>query len=653
MMNEVKNQADIEAIESSGKCIPVGIQNTYDLLKLGGSIGADAPALSFFLRTEDHKHPWVWSHHAWKTQVTQAANMFRRLGVQRTSVVAYILPNLPETHWTIWGAETAGVVMALNPLLEPTTLLDLMLAANVQWIVTLAPTPGTDLWEKVSTIADRLPNLQGILATSPLRYLSSPTNASSIPNVPLKLPPNVGTTNVFDLLHEMSKEPLDELTFSPPQLDDVASYFCTGGTTGLPKIAVRTHRTEVANAFELAAMSCSTMTGPGNTVFCGLPLFHVNAQIGTGLSIFARGGHVLLGTPQGYRTPGLLQAFWSICSEHKVTTFSGVPTIYAALLHSPRVGCNLDSIRYAVCGAAPMPVELFKRFQAETGIKIIEGYGLTEAGCVSSLNPPGGESRVGSIGLRLPWQQMRVVRLDSAGHYERDAHVGEPGLIVVTGPNLFQGYLNSEHNKGLWLDIAQASTGPVKWLNTGDLGHQDAQGYFWLTGRAKELIIRGGHNLDPKSIEEVLARHPAVALCAAVGRPNEHAGEVPVAYVQLRPGVSCQENELLDFAAQHIGERAAVPKAVTILHALPVTDVGKIFKIALRLREIESVVGDEANKLSIKIIDLVVRQDAKRGLLAKVIVQIGAELPLRAALGRYTFASSVTASTHDIKTSIQ
>ena len=642
MINEVKNQADVEAIEHSGRCIPTEVNSTYDLLRLGASIGANAPALSFFLRTEDHKNPWVWSHHAWMAQVTQAANMFRRLGVQRNSVVAYILPNLPETHWTIWGAETAGVVMALNPLLEPTTLLDLMLAANVQWIVTLAPTPGTDLWEKVSTIADRLPNLQGILATSPMRYLSPPTNASSIPSVPLKLPPTVGTVKILDLLHEMGKEPFIDLTFLPPQLDDVASYFCTGGTTGLPKIAVRTHRTEVANAVELTAMSGSTLAGPGNTVFCGLPLFHVNAQIGTGLSIFARGGHVLLGTPQGYRTPGLLQAFWSICSEHKVTTFSGVPTIYAAPLQSPRDGCNLDSIRYAVCGAAPMPVELFKRFQAETGIKIVEGYGLTEAGCVSSLNPPAGESRVGSIGLRLPWQKMRVVRIDSAGRYERDAHADEPGLIVVRGPNLFQGYLNPEHNKGLWLDIAEGPSRSVKWLNTGDLGHQDAQGYFWLTGRAKELIIRGGHNLDPKSIEEVLARHPAVALCAAVGRPDEHAGEVPVAYVQLRPGFACQDKELLDFAAQHIGERAAVPKSVTILSAIPLTDVGKIFKVPLRLREIESIVGDEANKLSIKIVALVARQDAQRGLVAEVTVSTGDVAAMRTALGRYTFASSVT-----------
>jgi acyl-CoA synthetase (AMP-forming)/AMP-acid ligase II len=525
--------------------------------------------------------------------------------------------------------------------LEASTWLDLMLAADVQWIVTLAHTPSTDLWERVSTITEKLPTLKGILTTSPLPYLAAPINTSNMASAPAKLPLAVGKVKAFDLLYEMGKEPADDLTFAPPQLNDVASYFCTGGTTGLPKIAVRTHRTEVANAFQLAAISGSTLAGPGNTVFCGLPLFHVNAQIGTGLSIFARGGHVLLGTPQGYRTPGLLQAFWSICSDHKVSTFSGVPTIYAALLQSPREGCNLGGIQYAVCGAAPMPVELFKRFQVETGIKIVEGYGLTEAGCVSSLNPPTGESRVGSIGLRLPWQQMRIVRIDSAGQYERDARVDETGLIVVQGPNLFQGYLDPEHNRGVWLDIEQGPSESVRWLNTGDLGHQDVQGYFWLTGRSKELIIRGGHNIDPKSIEEAIARHPAVALCAAVGRPDEHAGEVPVAYVQLRLGFSCIEKDLLEFASQHIGERAAIPKAITILPTMPLTDVGKISKIALRMREIESVISGEANKLSIEIISLATRQDAKYVLLAEITVPTGAEAHLRNALGRYTFAHSV------------
>ncbi|MBK7005979.1 MAG: hypothetical protein IPH37_13315 [Burkholderiales bacterium] len=174
MINEVKNQADVEAIESSSECIPTGVNSTYDLLSMGATIGAGMSPHFPFSRTEDQKHPWVWSPCMEGAEVTQAANMFRRLGVQRNSVVAYILPNLPETHWTIWGAETAGVVMALNPLLEPTTLLDLMLAAKVQWIVTLAPTPGTDLWEKVSTIADRLPTLQGILATSPCAICRHP-----------------------------------------------------------------------------------------------------------------------------------------------------------------------------------------------------------------------------------------------------------------------------------------------------------------------------------------------------------------------------------------------------------------------------------------------------------------------------------------------
>jgi len=207
----------------------------------------------------------------------------------------------------------------------------------------------------------------------------------------------------------------------------------------------------------------------------------------------------LLGTPQGYRAPGLIPQFWSICDHHRLTTFSGVPTVYSSLLQHPRTGHRLDSLIFAVCGAAPLPVELFNRFQQETGIKIVEGYGLTEAGCASSLNPPGSENRVGSIGVRMPWQPMRAVMLDAEGLYVRDSEPDETGTIVVTGPNLFKGYLNDAHNKGLWVEIPNAQGQSEQWLNTGDLGRQDSEGYFRLTGRAKELIIRGGHNIGDSS----------------------------------------------------------------------------------------------------------------------------------------------------------
>jgi fatty-acyl-CoA synthase len=226
---------------------------------------------------------------------------------------------------------------------------------------------------------------------------------------------------------------------------------------------------------------------------------------------------------------------------------------------------------------------------------------------------------------------MRAVILDDAGIYLRDAAVDEVGVIAIHGPNVFAGYLDSSHNKGVWIEIEHR-----RWLNTGDLGRQDAEGYFWLTGRKKELIIRGGHNIDPKQIEEALQAHAAVALVAAVGSPDAHAGEVPVAYVQLAAGQSTSSAELMAFASAKIPERAAVPKRIEILDALPVTPVGKIFKPALQQREIALVIRHEAEALGISELGVEVVQDAKRGLVAQISVA-SKQAALAQALGRYSF----------------
>ena len=186
---------------------------------------------------------------------------------------------------------------------------------------------------------------------------------------------------------------------------------------------------------------------------------------------------------------------------------------------------------------------------------------------------------------------MAAVILDASGRFERMAETDEIGVIAINGPNVFSGYLDPRHNKGLWIDIDGE-----RWLNTGDLGRQDANGYFWLAGRKKELIIRGGHNIDPKIIEDALQKHPAVAMVAAVGSPDAYAGELPVAYVQLKPGLVVTEAELVEHAARTIPEKAAVPKRVKISSSLPTTAVGKLFKPALVEREIEETIRAEAKR---------------------------------------------------------
>ncbi len=632
----IRTQHDIVAIER-GRRPSEDISSPYALIAKTAKRIPDAPALSFFLRVEDHAQAVHWNYRDMLADITRAANLFRRLGVQRQDVIAFVTANYPETHLTIWAAETAGIAFAVNPMLEGNQIGELFRAAKVKWVVAADPVSEPEVWQRLETALAATDGVSGVLAFDGLRHQPGRTN-----NV--ELPSQLAGVPVIDMGREAARERGNRLNFPPPEADDIASYFCTGGTTGLPKIAQHTHRNEVALADQLGAAVGDSLFAPGRTVLTALPLFHVNAALGTGLTCFAFGAHVLLAPPAGYRAPGLVARFWEVIETHRVASFSGVPTVYAGLLQSPREGRDLSSLTAAICGAAPMPVELFRKFENETCLRIMEGYGLTEGTCASSMTPPNAASRIGSIGLRLPWQLMRAMCFDDEGRFVRIAEADEVGSICISGPNVFPGYLSPEHNRGVWFETDAPDGDLRRWFNTGDLGRQDTEGYFWLTGRKKELIIRGGHNIDPKSIEDVLQSHPSVVMSAAVGRPDAHAGEVPVVYVQLRTGMVAEAAELLAYVAQHIGERAAIPKRVSVVDTLPTTAVGKIFKPALVMREIESVVRDEAVECSVTLTTFTVAQDPRLGMLVRyATLATDADVNKFALrLGRYTFRSEIT-----------
>lgn len=626
----VSSLADIRTIERTAlrdRNLPA---STYAALQAQAQQTPKGSALRFFLDAHLFTRTHDWSYARLFADITRTANALYDLGVGPRDVVAFVLPNLPETHFTIWGGEATGIVMAINPLLEAGQIAELLRAAKAKVVVTLAPTPGTDLWPKLASQLATVPSVQQVLWVSMAPYVS-PLKALALRWIALRERRENSHLKIADLRTLIKRQPGTHLK-SGRQIcaEEVSSYFCTGGTTGLPKIAARTHGSEVFNAW---AMAENMQPRPaGQVFFCGLPLFHVNGQLVTGLMPWMHGDQVILGTPQGYRGAGVVANFWSLVQHFNINFFSGVPTVYSALLQQPVQGCDISSLQAALCGAAPMPVELFKEFECKIGVRILEGYGLTEGACVSSSNPPDGERRIGSIGLRLPYQQMRAVVLGDDGVYSRQANTDEVGVIAIRGPNVFAGYLEASQNKGLWIEIDGQ-----RWLNTGDLGREDKDGYFWLTGRKKELIIRGGHNIDPKQIEEALQAHPAVALVAAIGCPDAHAGEVPVAYVQLKPGAQTSAEQLLAFAGEKIAERAAVPKRIEIIDVLPVTSVGKIFKPALQQREIVQVVQREANACGARNTIVQVVQDPRRGLVAQVHAGPQHE-KLARLLGRYSFS---------------
>ncbi len=613
-----KTLADLELLEQTPLTEYNLPQNTYQMLQNGAALNPEKTALRFFLLGTEYDKSEDYTYRQFMEQINQTANMLHGLGIGKDDVVAYILPNLPETHFTIWGGEAAGIVCAINPLLEPDQMAEILVAAEAKVLVTLAPFPKTDLWQKVEPILGKVPSLKTVLTINLGVHLTGfkKTAVSLLSLFGKKIQVAPGQKH-FDFHQLKKKSPKDKLSFNRIiQPNDIASYFHTGGTTGTPKIARHTHFNEVFDAWSTGQ---NIGGNPDRVVFCGLPLFHVNGVLVTGLIPWSAGATVVLGTPQGYRGEGVFKNFWKIVAHYKVSFFSGVPTVYQMLLEVPVENNDISSLEFAVCGAAPMPVETFRKFEEYSGVKILEGYGLTEGTCANAANPAFGQRKIGSIGLRNPYQLMKTVILDEETNlYVRDCETDEIGIVAIQGENVFAGYKEEIHNKNVWVDTGDGK----KWLNTGDMGRMDADGYFWLTGRKKELIIRGGHNIDPKLIEDPLHTHPAVALAAAVGRPDARVGEVPVVYIQLKPNMKASVEELMEFAQNNIGEKAAIPKSIHLIETMPVTAVGKIFKPKLAFLEIQDAYTLETKKVEgVASVTVEVLADKVKGILAKVNVK--------------------------------
>jgi fatty-acyl-CoA synthase len=520
----IRTLADIEAIESTPLEARFPERTTYDVIRRAAERDPDGVAVRFLRQGTAAEDPVTVSYAELFARVNQTANMLGDMGLKPGEAVSYLLPNLPQTHYVIWGGEAAGIVNAINPLLNPAQIADIMMAADSRILITLGPDADPAIWEKAQAVRKLVPRIETVIQVG-----GDGDERQGIYG--------------FDAL--LDKYPGDRLSsgrrIAP---DDIAAYFHTGGTTGSPKLARHTHWGEVYEAWVISYLAD---LGTEDCLLLGLPLFHVNAVVVTGLAPFMAGSSTVILSAAGYRNPSVIADFWKIVERYRATFFSAVPTIYSALLDVPIEGADVSSLRYAICGAAPMPIEVFREFEKRTGIRILEGYGLTEGTTASCLNPPDGERRVGAVGIRFPYQPMKAVRVDGDGRYRADCAPGEQGVIAINGPNVFPGYRQERFNSNIWVQDG--------WLNTGDLGRQDEDGYFWLTGRAKDLIIRGGHNIDPAMIEEVLHEHPAVALAAAVGKPDAYAGEIPVAYVVLKPGAEASADELKDYARDAVTAR--------------------------------------------------------------------------------------------------
>jgi fatty-acyl-CoA synthase len=306
--------------------------------------------------------------------------------------------------------------------------------------------------------------------------------------------------------------------------------------------------------------------------------------------MLASGASLVIPSLMGARDKRYIANYWKFIARYRVTRLSGVPTTFSVLAKSPPRGEDLSSLRRNfVTGSTALPIAVRRDFERISGVRILNSYGLTENTASVAIEPRDGNSREGSSGMRVPYTRVRIETLDAVGTTSEPCGPNETGMIQVSGPGVSLGYLLDQ--------LSQASRSADGWLITGDLGRIDAEGNLYVTGRSKDIIIRGGHNIDPGVIEEALLQSPDVLLAAAVGKPDAHAGELPVAYVQLVAGCRTNEARLLSDAAARIPERAAIPKEIFIVDRLPLTDAGKPAKVTLRQDAAQRTFRSELSKL--------------------------------------------------------
>jgi fatty-acyl-CoA synthase len=545
------SDTDVRAFEKIAYADRIAAQSVYDAIKLGAAHNPDAPAIQFLPNADPADTPIIISHRDFVARVTQAANMFHALGVGSDDVVSFLLPLLPEAFITLFGAEAAGIANPVNPLLEPHQIAEILQAARTSVLVTLGPMPGADIWQKVEQVRGGLKSLKAIV------QVHGPGDPSR---------------KIYSFGELIESQPGDHLISGRIiSGDQTAAYFHTGGTTGTPKLVRHTHANQVYQAWGINLL---LKAKPGDNLLFGMPLFHVGGSLTQALSTVSRGGCLVVLSPSGWRNPASIKNIWGLVERFKPETISSVPTVLAAAFAIPPGHANISSLRYAAGGGSAIPVAVGKAIQDRFGLKVVEVYGMTETSSVHTMAYADRPIRLGSVGQPLPYARVRVVKLNDEGRFERECAVDEIGVVIMAGPGVVSGYLNEVHNKGAFVD--------GNWVNSGDLGRLDKEGFLWITGRAKDLVIRGGHNIDPAPIEEILFQHPAVGLAAVIGQPDAYAGEVPVGYVQLKSGATVAPGELEAWVRERTPERAAVPVQILQINPMPLTGVGKVFKPQLR-----------------------------------------------------------------------
>lgn len=496
----------------------------------------DHMAMKFYQKEISYQELWNLS--------TMFASALQKASVKKADRVAIMLPNCPQYIISYHGILMAGaIVTQVNPMLLEKELLHVLKDSGAETILVYEP-----LYERVKSIASQT-SLRTIIVVS---------------FEPEKL--NLTEDESFERFIGKGTNAPNPVELDP--MEDIAVLQYTGGTTGLSKGAILTHRNIAVDAQQARLFFQEDMVFGEESCLTVIPLFHVFAMTACMNLSFLLGAKLIL-LPRFE----LEEVLHTIQSEQP-TLFPGVPTMYIALLSRPGVeNYGIDSIRTCFSGSAPMPVEAMLEFERKTGAKILEGYGLSEASPITHVNPAFAERKTGSVGIGLPATDYKIVDL---GIGTEVVPVGELGELIIKGPQVMKGYWNNPEETANALRDG--------WLYTGDIAKVDEDGYVYVVDRKKDLIIASGYNIYPRDIEEVLYEHPAVQEAVVIGVPDEYRGESVKALIVKKAGQSVSEQEILEWTKERIAAYK-VPAFIEFREELPKTQVGKILRRALREQE--------------------------------------------------------------------
>jgi fatty-acyl-CoA synthase len=554
-----------------------------DLIVRGAAANPQGLAL-VYLRTPMDDDPIMITYEQLMGSLAAAVDWYRKLGIGAGDIAAILAPAAPATFVALWAATVAGVSKPLNLLFSRDAIASQLNATRAK--VLLVPPPGLPggLYERAEGLMKEVPSLKRIVVI--------PLDGSvSFDGEALKPDPNWRAT--FGAA-------------SAGEAERITAMLPTGGTTGQPKIAKLSNRNMVASA--IASMLAIGVT-PSDHALVAVPLFHVGGAFVGSLASLAAGATIYFPTAMGMRNPEVVTYFWKILERWAITFAAIVPTSLGAVAEMPLDGADLSKLRFVGTGASTCPPEIERRFLSTWGGDAIrQVYGMTEYSGAITQVPHDKQPDGAAVGLPVALTQVAV--LTDAGISQGS---GSPmGELLARGPQVFAGYVDAQQTERAFYQ---------GWLRTGDLCRIEPSGQVLVTGRIKDLIIRGGHNIDPMMIEEAALQFPGISLAAAVGRPDPYSGEVPMLFVTPARDAIIDIAALADFMAGRVADASARPKAIEIMAEIPLTPVGKIFKPRLREIAAEQAVRQLlATQIALPASHVRAITDPHRGLIVEITI---------------------------------